>query len=112
MGWAARCSDTEESTVGIAVVEGDTTLHPTALVQDVGVEPGIHPFSGAAGREGTAPSEKSLESSKGVDIGGRDWQCFECKMDVAESWKHWVGGRWDGREREETACVMRWFMKV
>lgn len=77
LGRAARGGNAEDAAVGEAVVEGDAALHPAVLVQDVGVEAGVHALSGPAGGEGTAPAEERLQRGEGVDVGGGDGGGFE-----------------------------------
>ena len=88
----ARGGDAEEAGVGVAVVEGDAGLDPAVLVQDVGVEAGVHAFSGAAGGEGASAAKEGLEGCEGVDVGGGDWEGFEGEVDVGEVGQRGVCG--------------------
>lgn len=94
------------------MVEGDAGFHPAVLVEDVGVEPGVHSLSGSAGGEGAASSEEGLEGGQGVDVVAADGEAFEGDVDVGEGRE--VGVEWWrlGWEGKETACVVRWGLEV
>ena len=98
--------DAKEARVGVAVVEGDAGFDPAVLVQDVGVEAGVHAFSGAAGGEGAASAEEGLEGCEGVDVGGGDGEGFEGEVDVGEVGEGGVCGDGEVGEGEETAGVV------
>lgn len=81
--WGTGCGDTEEARVGVGVVECYAGFNPAVLVEDVGIEAGIHTLTGSTSRERTPTTKESLEGSEGVNVGGGDGKGFEGKMDVA-----------------------------
>jgi len=58
--WGTGGGDSEEAGVGVGVVEGHAGFYPAVLVEDVGVEAGVHSFTGTSGTEGTTAAEKCL----------------------------------------------------
>jgi hypothetical protein len=69
------------------VVERHAGFNPAVLVEDVGVQAGVHALSWAAGGETAAAAEERLQGCEGVDVLVGDGEAFEGEVDVGKAWK-------------------------
>ena len=58
--WGDRGHDSKESCFGIGVIEHVTLFDPMVFVQNRGVEPRVHAFTGPAGGEGPTAAHEGV----------------------------------------------------
>jgi hypothetical protein len=93
------------------MVKSDAAFHPSMLVQDIGIQAGVHAFAWATGGETATATKEGLENSNSVYIGGCYRRRLEGEVNVSKGRVGRVLG-WLRGESEIATGIMRRQRKV